>query len=158
MGVAEVAGMNAVFHCDPNNLCEDCRKRLAGELVEGLKPVVTVTITPGDVLGLKTDPYPAPSKCDCTQLCMKRLRGDDRHCEPKEYFFSIARVRHVKGPTVGEVDRDDIFFPPRYSNLRAALEVVQKLIPCERYLIEDTPRLGMGPAWSGTPEKAEAEL
>jgi len=73
-----------------------------------------------------------------------------------EIRFTIARVQYVRG-TDGEAERDDYFFPTSYTSLEDALEVVLKLNPT-RYVIDDHPRQGMFPAWSGWPDQADEEL
>lgn len=94
--------------------------------------------------------------CDCRHSCMKRISGDNRLCAPKDLHFTIARVVYVT--LNGEVEREDEFFPQRYTTLEAALAVVCALRPGSRYVIDDTPRMGIVPAFTGWPDQAAKKL
>jgi len=91
----------------------------------------------------------APVTCDCTALCMRSIRKDGRVCAPKNRYFEISRVRWVRGVD-GEPERDDIHFPQKYATLGEAMDQVRKLVhPDWDYIVDDTPRMGMFPAYRG---------
>lgn len=95
--------------------------------------------------------------CDCVHTCQRRLRGDNRECAPLLHYFYVVRDRYVNGAD-GNVDWDGDYLPGRHATLVDALRVVAEGHPVARYVIQEVPRMGAFPPWSGHPEKAIAEL
>lgn len=104
---------------------------------------------------------PAPSNCPCTRLCRVQMaRGVDGPfpgCSPAEHYFYVVRDRYVMSAD-GDAEWDGDFIPGKHSTFQAALAVVADGHEISRYVIEEVPRFGMFPKWTGHPEDARGEL
>jgi len=83
--------------------------------------------------------------------------GPFPECAPAERYFHVVRDCYVKSAD-GDCEWDGDFLEGRHATLRDALRVVAAGHPISRYVIQDVPRMGMFPAWTGHSDKAIAEL
>lgn len=142
-------GSMVVSECDPEQKAGSCNSRLEYALSELNDRAERVGGTP------------APSNCPCTRFCRAQMaRGVDGpfpECSPTEHYFYVIRDRYVKSAD-DDAEWDGDFIPGRHSTFQGALAVVADGHEISRYVVEEVPRFGMFPKWSGLPEDARAEL
>lgn len=90
--------------------------------------------------------------CGCVRICrlssLRRADGPLPECAPKEHYFYVVRDQYVKSAD-GGCEWDGDFLEGRHATFEAAMEVVRAGHELSRYVVEEVPRFGAFPKWTG---------